>query len=138
MVSELIDLVRSLSALMREETHLLQTRFGGIQEIAEAKARLVASLDANSAELGRNDPDWLEQLEGDDKEALLAALAELKEASVPNAEALSRQIDLSVEMLAAVTAEAKRLTGTRHAVYGAAGGLSQLDLATPISHNSHY
>ena len=52
MVSELIDLVRSLSALMREETHLLQTRFGGIQEIAEAKARLVASLDANSAELG--------------------------------------------------------------------------------------
>ena len=138
MVSELIDLVKSLAALMREETQLLQTRFGGIQEIASAKARLVACLDTKSAELGRSDPQWLEKLEGPDKDALLEALKELKEVSIPNAEALSRQIDLSVEMLAAVTAEAKRLTGTRHAVYGAAGGLSRLELPTPISHNSHY
>ncbi|TFI59616.1 flagellar biosynthesis protein FlgN [Sphingomonas parva] len=138
MVSELIDLVKSLSALMREETQLLQSRFGGIQEIAGAKARLVACLDTKSAELGRHDADWLEKLEGPQKDELVEALRELKEASVPNAEALSRQIDLSVEMLAAVTAEAKRLTGTRHAVYGAAGGLSRMDLPTPISHNSHY
>ena len=138
MVSELIDLVRSLAALMREETHLLQTRFGGIQEIAAAKGRLVGCLDATTAELARSDPKWLEALEGPSKEELVAALRELKDASGPNAEALSRQIDLSVEMLAAVTAEAKRLTGTRHAVYGAAGGLSRLELPTPISHNSHY
>ena len=138
MVSELIDLVRSLSALMREETDLLQSRFGGIQEIASAKGRLVGCLDAKTAELARSDPNWLEALDGPDKHALIEALEELKQASIPNAEALSRQIDLSVEMLAAVTAEAKRLTGTRHAVYGAAGGLSRLELPTPISHNSHY
>jgi flagellar biosynthesis/type III secretory pathway chaperone len=140
MVSDLIDLVRSLATLMREETQLLQTpaRFGGIQEIATAKARLVGNLDATSAELGRRDANWLEALEGSDREDLLAALGELKEASGPNAEALSRQIDLSVEMLAAVTAEAKRLSGSRHSVYSARGGLSRIELPTPISHNSHY
>ena len=138
MLNELIDLVRSLAALMREETQLLQSRFGGIQEIAAAKGRLVGCLDAKTAELARGNANWLEALEGEDKEALLEALEELKQASGPNAEALARQIDLSVEMLAAVTNEAKRLTGTRHAVYGAAGGLSRLELPTPISHNSHY
>ena len=140
MVSELVDLVRSLSALMREETQLLLSgaRFGGIHEIAGAKARLVGSLEAKSVELGRVDAKWLDALEESARDELLGALKELKDASVPNAEALSRQIDLSVEMLAAVTAEAKRLTGSRHAVYGAGGGLSRINLPVPISHNSHY
>ena len=140
MLSELVDLVRSLSALMREETQILQSsaRFGGIHEIAAAKARLVGSLEAKSVELGRIDPNWLDALEGAPREALVDALEELKEASIPNAEALSRQIELSAEMLAAVTAEAKRLTGSRHTVYGAGGGLARINLPTPISHNSHY
>ena len=140
MASELIDLVKSLAALMREETQLLQTpaRFGGIQEIAAAKARLVGCLEAKTVELGRGNADWLEALDAPVKESLLEALGELKDASIPNGEALTRQIELSMDMMAAVTAEAKRLTGTRHSVYGAGGGLSRLDLPTPISHNSHY
>ena len=140
MASELIDLVRSLSALMREETALLQTpaRFGGIGEIAGAKARLVGLLDARSTELARVDADWMEALEPELKAELLDALAGLKEASGPNADALARQIELSMEMMAAVAAEAKRLSGTRHTVYGAAGGLSRIELPTPISLNSQY
>jgi flagellar biosynthesis/type III secretory pathway chaperone len=140
MVNELIDLVKSLAALMREETELLRAgaRFGGIHEIAAAKARLVGSLEARSAEMDRADGNWLEALEENARERLIEALRELKDASGPNAEALSRQIELTTEMMAAVTAEAKRLTGTRHSVYGARGNLSRIDLPTPISHNSHY
>ena len=140
MVSELVDLVQSLAALMREETEMLRTggRFGGIHEIAGAKARLVGALESRTAELDRLDANWLDALEPDAKADLTVALGELKDASGPNAEALARQIDLTTEMMAAVTAEAKRITGTRHSVYGARGDLSRIDLPTPISHNSHY
>ncbi|QAY76634.1 flagellar biosynthesis protein FlgN [Sphingosinicella sp. BN140058] len=140
MVSELVDLVKSLAALMREETELLRSgaRSAGIHEIAGAKARLVGALEARTTELDRSDANWLEALEEEPKAELIEALGELKDASGPNAEALSRQIDLTTEMMAAVTAEAKRIIGTRHSVYGARGNLSRLELPTPISHNSHY
>ena len=140
MASDIIDLVQSLAALMREETAMLQTsaRFGGLEEIAGAKTRLVGSLDARCAELSRADPQWLDSLDGETKEQLLAALGELRDASEPNREALARQIELSADMLAAVTAEAKRITGARHSVYGARGGLSRIEIATPISLNSQF
>ncbi|HEY0043603.1 MAG TPA: flagellar biosynthesis protein FlgN [Allosphingosinicella sp.] len=140
MASDIIDLVQSLATLMREETGMLQTpaRFGGLEEIAGAKTRLVAALDARTAELSRSDPQWMDALDPETKQQLLAALAELRDASEPNREALARQIELSVDMLAAVTAEAKRITGARHSVYGARGGLSRLEIATPISLNSQF
>jgi flagellar biosynthesis/type III secretory pathway chaperone len=140
MASDIIDLVQSLATLMREETAMLQTpaRFAGLEEIASAKTRLVAALDARSAELARAEPQWMDGLDPEVKQQLLAALAELREASEPNREALARQIELSVDMLAAVTAEAKRITGARHSVYGARGGLSRLEIATPISLNSQF
>ena len=140
MASELIDIIRSLTAIMREETMRLQKpgRFADLGELAGAKTRLVAALDAKSAELARRDPDWLDALDSDVREPLMDALADMKDASGPNQAALKRQIELSMEMMAAIAAEAKRVTGARHAVYGAAGGLSKLELPAPISVNSQY
>jgi flagellar biosynthesis/type III secretory pathway chaperone len=140
MVSELVDTIQSLIAIMREETEALETRGRAptLTELAAAKARLVGILEAKSAEFTRAHPDWVETLEPEAKDALLAALAELKEVSEPNARVLSRHIELSLEMMAAVAAEAKRLSGTRHATYGAGGSVQRKELATPISINSRY
>lgn len=140
MADELIDLVRSLTAIMEEETTRLQSsgRSPDMVELALAKAKLVAALDTESARLARENRDWLTALDGEPKAQLLDALTALKEASVPNQAILERQIELSTELLAAVAAEAKRLTGGRHAVYSSVGGVSRLELATPISINSQY
>lgn len=137
MISDLIDTVHSLVSLMREETDRLLSRgpAGDLTELATAKGRLVGWLDARAAKLNREQPDWFERLEGEDRDALSAALAELRDISAENADALQRQIRLSVEMLDAIGAEAKRLSGTRTETYCARGGVSRVELPTPISVN---
>lgn len=138
MASELIDTIRSLVSLMREETERLLSSgpTGDLEEIASAKARLVGWIEASTARLDREQPDWHERLEAEDRAALTEVLAELRDVSADNAKALERQIRLSVEMLDAIAAEAKRLSGTRTETYGASGGVSRVDLATPISINA--
>lgn len=140
MAAELIDLVRSLTAIMEEETARLRSthRSPDLVELALAKAKLVTSLDAATSRLDRGNSEWLAALEPEMRDDLIEALRALKDASAPNQAALERQIELSTELLAAVAAEAKRLSGNRHMVYGAAGGLSQIELATPISINSQF
>jgi flagellar biosynthesis/type III secretory pathway chaperone len=140
MANDLLDTIRSLAIIMREETELLQSprRSSDLPELAAAKQRLVALLDARTAQLARENSEWLESLEAETRAELLEAIAELKEASSDNAIVLERHIQLTVDMMAAITAEARRISGTRHAVYGAAGGLSRLDLPTPISVNSRF
>lgn len=138
MASDLIDTIRSLVSLMREETDQLLSPGGGgdLEEIATAKARLVGWIEARSAQLERETPDWREKLDEEDRVALTGVLAELRDISAENANALDRQIRLSVEMLDAIAAEAKRLSGTCSQTYCAKGGVSKVELSTPISINT--
>lgn len=138
MDSEFIDTIRSLVSLMREETEQLLSPgpIGDLGEIAAAKARLVGWIEARTVHLEREQPDWHERLEKDDREALTAILAELRDVSAVNANAIERQILLSVDMLDAITSEARRLSGTRTETYSALGGVSRIELATPISINA--
>lgn len=138
MAAEIVDIVRSLTLIMEEETERLRglDRGGVLAEMAAAKARLVGLLEARSAALARHNPNWLDEMEPEPRAELIAALAGLKAASGPNADMLERHIALSLDLIGAVAAEAKRLSGGRSAVYGRSGGLSKLDLAAPISVNS--
>ncbi len=140
MASNLVDPIRSLTAIMLEETEKLQSpgRSPELAELAVAKQRLVAILDTRTAQLTRQDAAWLEALPEETREELMQALSELKDASASNAVVLERHIQLTLEMMSAITAEARRISGARHAVYGSAGGLSRIELATPISVNSQF
>lgn len=140
MNDSLVDMVRSLTAIMEEETARLGSadRLGDLAELAMAKAKLVNALETETTRRSRENRDWLAAQDPAEKEELLDALRALRDASAPNQALLRRQIDLSTEILAAVAAEAKRLTGNRHAVYGHAGDLAQIDVATPISIDSRF
>ena len=138
MAAEIVDIVRSLTLIMEEETARLRGADSGgvLAEMAAAKARLVGLLEAKSAALSRHDATWLDALDPEPRAELMVALADLKQASGPNAAMLERHIELSLDLIAAVAAEAKRLSGSRSAVYGRSGGLSRVDLTAPISVNS--
>jgi len=137
MVNEMVDTIRSLVSLMREETDRLLSPgpTGDLTELASAKGRLVGWLEARAAKLGREQPDWYERLDTPDRDAVMEVLAELRDISAENGQALQRQIRLSVEMLDAIGSEAKRLSGTRTETYSARGGVSRVELPTPISVN---
>ncbi len=139
MIADLVDIVESLALIMEEETARLKSpdRGRGQQAIVDAKLRLVAALEIRVAQLARRGGDWLEMLSDADRGVLLAALARLQEAAEPNARSLSRQIDLSREMMGVVAAEAQRLSGNRSATYGELGSLSQVEQTTPISVNTN-
>ena len=138
MLPEIVDIVQSLTAIMEEESDKLvaPSRHSDLGELAAAKTRLVAALEARLAQLGRERGNWLGELDGAEREQLGAAMQCLRDASRANATILARQIELSTEMMAAVAAEAQRLTGSRNATYSARGGLLRMDQATPISLNT--
>lgn len=139
MSTELIDTIDSLALLMEEETARLQTRgerFAGHSVLTDAKLRLVATLERSVAELARGGPDWLANLDNANRLALTAALSKLDAASEPNARLLSRQIELSTELMSVVANEAQRATGTRSTLYGEFGNLLLSDLPAPISVNA--
>ena len=138
MTEDLLDLVRSLVILMEEETERLHTpgRFADMAETAAAKTRLVAALEAQNARLDRERPDWLQSLPEEERETLREAVTALRSASQRNSAILARQIELSNEMMAAVTHEARRLAGTRSTTYGATGNVHRVEGAAPISINT--
>jgi hypothetical protein len=86
--------------------------------------------------LDRADAGWRDALEPEPRAALAEAIEELQTVSAENADVLRRQIELSRDMMDAIAAEAKRLSGSRSQTYGASGGLFQLDQSTPISVNT--
>lgn len=138
MTAHLLDTIRSLTALMEEESDMLAAPglHPQLGECSAAKVALVAALEAHSAQLDRAQPGWMEALDADTRAQMLASIAALRDASVINAEVLGRQIELSTEMIMAVAAEVQRVTGTGSATYGAHGGLFQTAQATPISLNT--
>ena len=138
MTDHLLDLIRSIVILMEEETARLTSgaRTPDMAETAQAKVRLVAALETANAKLARENPKWMEDLSDEEREPLREAVAALREASTANAAILKRQIELSNEMMAAVTHEARRLAGTRSTTYGAAGNVQRVAGAAPISVNT--
>jgi flagellar biosynthesis/type III secretory pathway chaperone len=138
MTEQLLDAMVSLTALMEEESEqLARTPYlRGLHEIAEAKLRLTGRIEAEVARLKRSGDDWTAGIEGEHRAALTEASRALRDASAVNQEILSRQIEISVEMMAAIASEAQRLTGTRSTTYGACGGLGGMDAPAPISINT--
>lgn len=140
MPHEMIDIMTSVIALMNEETAKLQGREPApdLPELATAKARLVGRLEGILARRNRHQPDWMDELAEDDREKLTNCLAELQIASLANSSILERQIELSTEMLGAITSEVRRLSGNRTYAYGAGGEMARMDVPTPISFNTEY
>lgn len=138
MTDGLLDTIVSLTALMEEESDKVVAPglHRDLGECTAAKLRLVASLEAQTAQLDRERPGWMEALAPDARDRMLAAIAGLHDASVVNAEVLGRQIELSTEMIAAIAAEVQRMTGTTSATYRANGGMLRTAQATPISLNT--
>ncbi|MFM9977332.1 MAG: flagellar biosynthesis protein FlgN [Sphingomonadaceae bacterium] len=138
MASDFIDIVTSLATIMEEETARLLApgQHGDFAEMAAAKIKLAAALELKTAEHARTQDAWLDSLDADARDELAAAIRNLETAAAANARVLERQIDLSIEMMATVATEARRLSGMRSAIYGASGVLSRTELATPISVNA--
>lgn len=138
MTNKLIDAMASLTALMEEESEKL-TRSPWLPELPEivgAKLRLTGQLDAELARLRRESEEWAEALDPELRERLADASRALREASLVNADVLQRQIELSVDMMAAIAAEAQRITGARSSTYGAGGRVAGREAPAPISVNS--
>lgn len=140
MAGNLVDIMASLSLIMNEESDRLSARDRShdLAELAAAKIRLAGVLDTELARLEREQPGWAEAMDEDARRDLADALLVLGEASAANAALLERQIDLSIEMMGAFAAEARRLSGKRASTYGARGDVSALELAPPISVNSEF
>lgn len=139
MTEQLIDAMVSLATLMEEESAKLTRSpyLPELGEIAGAKLRLAGRIEAEVARMKRLNPDdWLAEVDEEAREQLADASRHLRDASEVNAEILSRQIELSAEMMAAIAAEAQRLTGSRSTTYGATGGVAGLDVSAPISINA--
>jgi len=138
MPNDYLDTIVSLTAIMVEETQRLQSpgRDRDFTEMATAKIKLVADLETEAAKRARTGDDWLATLSDDAREKLTGAVRDLTIAAAENARVLERQIDLSTEMMAAVATEARRLTGSRSATYGARGRVARSHAAAPISVNA--
>jgi flagellar biosynthesis/type III secretory pathway chaperone len=139
MITQLVDAMVSLTSLMEEESERLSRTpyIPELGEIANAKLRLAGRIEAEVARLKRECPDdWLESLAQEDRGTLAEASKALRDASIVNSRILSRQIELSADMMAAIAAEAQRLTGSRSTTYGACGGIAGLDAPAPISINA--
>lgn len=138
MTAHLIDAMLSLTALMEEESEklALAAYLPELPEIANAKLRLTGRIEAEVARLKRGSEHWLAELDADTRAQLADASRNLRDASTVNAQILSRQIELSVEMMAAIAAEAQRLTGSRNSIYGARGDLGGIEAPAPISINA--
>ncbi|TGX54207.1 flagellar protein FlgN [Sphingomonas gei] len=138
MIAPLIDAMVSLTALMEEESEKFARKayIPELGEIAAAKLRLTGRIEADFARLKRESADWAEKLDPESRLELSEVSRNLRDASAVNQQILSRQIELSVEMMGAIAAEAQRLTGTRSSTYGACGGLGGMDAPAPISVNA--
>jgi flagellar biosynthesis/type III secretory pathway chaperone len=139
MTEHLIDAMVSLATLMEEESEKLSRSpyLPELGEIANAKLRLTGRIEAEIARMKREHlDDWLEGVDDEAREQLSNASRHLRDTSRINAQILSRQIELSAEMMAAIAAEAQRVTGTRSMTYASCGGISGMDAPAPISVNA--
>lgn len=135
---DLIDVIRSLCYLMEQESDALATsgRMASLAETAAAKIRLVGQLDAELARLARATPGWQDTLDEAERREIADAVEHLRDAAAINADVLERQIEFSIELMAAIAEEAQRLSGRRSQTYAASGDLAGIALPSPISINT--
>ena len=137
MTFKLTDTVRSLTGLIRQETALLAAGGGTeVKEIAMAKQRLAASLEQQLATLDREQPNWHEDLPVERRPEMAAAMSDLAGAAAQNKQVLARHIELSRELLGAIGAEARRLSGASNETYGAAGTVMRSEVPAPFAVNA--
>ena len=137
MIDALLENIRSLVAIMDEETDLLTSgRRDAAAELAQAKLKLTAQLEKQIAERDRECLDWRERLDSADRDSLAKETDVLHRSAAENACVLQRQIELSRELLDAIAAEAKRLGGAQSETYAPGGALKRVDMPAPISINA--
>ncbi|URD61905.1 flagellar protein FlgN [Sphingomonas sp. KRR8] len=137
MSATITDTIRSLTSLMLEETRLLSSGWRAeLGELASAKLRLTASLEKQVAARQRDNPDWQDTLQPEEKAAFIQAVDEMQQAARENGQRLLRQIELSRDLMDAIVSEARRIDGHESSTYGARGGLQRFELPAPISINA--
>ena len=138
MIEKMLDIARSLAALMAEETVSLGDRawLADHEEMVAAKRRLVAQLEAEIARLNREAPNWMTQLNETEDAALTDAMAILRDAAISNASMVDRHLTLSNDIIDSIAAEAKRLTGNAGCSYLDTGTMMLRDGTSPISVNT--
>lgn len=138
--SDMLELIESLTLVIQEETDRLEAgeRASDLAALAAAKARLVSSLEVMSARAERKHPEWIEQLGDEARQKLADTFSTLKDVSLRNAYVLERQISLSQEMMDAVAAELRRLTGKSISTYDELGELGRTEMPAPISINTQF
>lgn len=139
-LTELIGTMYALIDIMAQESEALAAagRHTGLAELARAKLRLVAHMDQVTAKLGRGSDDWIEALEGGERDSFAKASEALFQAARTNSTVLERQIDLSSEMLHTVGLELERLTGRRSTTYSRLGDVRRAQTKMPLTINQRY
>ncbi len=138
MIAKFLDTANSLVALMRDETHDLEAagQHPDHDEIAAAKMRLVATLETEVSRLNREEPEWLSKLGENDRSTLSEAMGVLRDTAENNQVILKRHLDLSTQLIDAVSYEAKRVTGNGGISYQSSGAIAPHDKSSPISVNT--
>lgn len=140
MSNELVKSLTSLAMIVDEENDRLTrpANASDLPELVAAKVRLAGIVEAESIRLAREQPRWLDDLPEEDQNEVRSLLETLVRRLGVNANLLERRIALCDEIMGAIAAEARRLTGAKSAVYGVRGTLMTSEQATPISINGHF
>jgi hypothetical protein len=135
---ELMETTTALSIVLDEENDLLTRpiHHGDLPVLVAAKVRLAGQVEAHNARLAREDPGWMRVLPAELRVELTETIEGMLRRLTVNANLLERRIALCDEMIGAIAAEARRLSGARSAVYGVRGMMVRSDQAAPISINS--
>lgn len=136
----LLDLVRSLTQIMADETQqlALTAQLADHMALGKAKQTLVGQLEVEIAQLNREQSGWDERLSPEEGAQLIDVISELNRVASANAEILKRQLELSGELLDALTREAKRASGNGGVSYHSTGTINHSDRTGPISINTAF
>ena len=137
---EPVKSLTSLAMILDEENDRLTrpANASDLPELVAAKIRLAGIVEAESIRLARERPRWLDDLPEEEQGEIRSLLETLVRRLGVNANLLERRIAMCDEIMGAIAAEARRLTGAKSAVYGVRGTLLSSEQATPISINGHF
>lgn len=138
MPAELADALAALATVIDDENDRLisPVPHPDLPAIVAAKVRLSGQVQAHTARLSRDQPDWLTGLDEPTRASVGAAIEVLLRRLDVNARLLERRIALCDDLMGAISDEARRLSGARSATYGARGAIVHNRRAAPISLNN--
>ena len=139
MSDELHEILRSLAAVMADESAILRSPLSrkGVGELAGAKERLVARLTALLAHLERQQPGWFQELATDAREQLAETITGLGTTAEENAQVIRRQIELSEDLLDCVKRASAKRTGGNANTYGRSGMIESEARNAPLALNTN-